>query len=88
LGAFEAQHTARAAVDAFTAGQAVRIGHVLSQPDMAADINADGAVECANTALHTARWLRNDVSAGKNFAPARFDWFFLSWHAYFSSKML
>jgi hypothetical protein len=78
INPFESQHPARTAVHAFAAGQAVRIEHVLSKPDIPADVYADGTIECANTALHTARWLGDDVPAGKDFAPARGKRIFLS----------
>jgi hypothetical protein len=68
---FEPQHPARATVDTLTASQAIRIDHVLSKPDIPADVNADGAIKCANTALHTAGWFGNNMPTGKDFAPAR-----------------
>ena len=52
---------------------------------MTTDINADGAIKCANATLHTTRWLGNDVPAGKNFAPARFERFLFIWHEHFPS---
>jgi hypothetical protein len=56
---------------------------MLSQPDIAADVNIDGAIKCANTALHTAGRFRNNMPAGKNFAPAQLDRFFFVRHGHF-----
>jgi hypothetical protein len=61
LQAVEAQNAARAALDAFPTSQAARVGNMLSQPGVAANVYADGAIERANTALHAARRFRHNV---------------------------
>ena len=82
---FETQHPARATVHTFAAGQAIRIYHVLSKPGITADINSNGAIKCANAALHTARGFGNNMPAGKYFAPARGVRIFYIRHGNFSS---
>jgi hypothetical protein len=80
---FESKHPARAPFHTLAAGQAVRIDHGLSKPDIATNVNVDGAIKCANTTLYTAPWFRNDVAAGKNFAVARLEMTFFIRHGYF-----
>jgi hypothetical protein len=59
---------------------------VLSKPDITADVNADGAIKCTNTALHTAGWFGNNMPAGKNFAPARSEWIFFVRHDFLTIR--
>ena len=56
------QHTAWAAFDAFSAGQAVGICNRLSQPGMQTDIYPDRTIKRTNPTLDATLWLRNNMS--------------------------
>jgi hypothetical protein len=53
------------------------------QPDMTTDVNADGAIKCADTALHTAQGFGNNVPAGKHFTSFWIEMIFFVMHDLF-----
>jgi len=56
---------------------------MLAEPDIPANINADGAIKCTNTALNTAGWFGDNMPTGEDFAVARSKGVFSIRHLFF-----
>jgi hypothetical protein len=50
----------------------MRLDNDLSQPGMPANIDIDGAVKRANTALHTSGWIRHYLPGREDFSTRYF----------------
>ncbi len=72
IDVFEPQHTARAAGNAFAAGQAVTVLDRDTPPGMSADVYSRRAVICADAALHTTAAVWYDAASHQHLLAAAF----------------
>jgi len=67
IGLFEAQHTARAAQNALSAGQAAAVADGFAQQSVVANINVGRTAVGANSTLHAASGLGHYLALGQVF---------------------